>query len=139
MKQHIRKEHIKDVLQPWTPNTCTQRVPESVDGDYNVSCDVCNQEFPEGDTLENHMQSSHVKWFSCHLCTFKSCKSDAVQQYIIRKHKEVSFQCQLSNRFKTGVPGTVTAIGSVRCILCIDKPEFSDRGALKINMESHER
>ena len=85
------------------------------------------------------MRSSHVKWFLCHLFTFKSHKSDAVEQHIIRKHKEVSFQRQLSNRFKTGVPGTVTAVYSVRCILCIDKPEFSDRGTLKIHMELHER
>ena len=138
VKQHVRKEHNEELLQPWAPNTCTQQVPVSFHGDYNVSCDVCNQEFPDRDTLENHIESSHLKWFSCHLCKFKSRKINALEQHIIRKHKKVSVQHQLSNRFKTGLPGTVTAIGSARCIPCIHKTEFSDWGTLKIHMESHE-
>ena len=129
MKQHVRKEHNEELLQPWAPNTCTQQVSVSFHGDYNVSCDVCNQEFPDRDTLENHIESSHVKWFSCHLCKFKSRKINALEQHIVRKHKEVSVQHQLPNRFKTGLPGTVTAIGSARSL---------DWDALKIHMESHE-
>ena len=62
----------------------------------------------------------------------------AVQQHILRRHRDVSLQCQASNACIYESLGEVKSVNNaLRCLLCSDTPEFLDKSALKIHMESH--
>ena len=79
-----------------------------------------------------------MKWVSCHFCRYKAGSITAMQQHIIRRHRDVSLQHQQSNACTSeGLAEVGSVNDNLRCLLCADTPEFLDKSALKIHMESH--
>ena len=94
-------------------------------------------EFLDRHSLNIHM-ASHVKLVTCHFCNYKGSSNATMQQHVLRRHRDVSLQCQASNECISEGLGEVESVhNDLRCLLCSDTPEFLDKSALKIHMESH--
>ena len=135
MQQHIMTEH-RDVSSQRQPSNAytSEDLAEA-----HFSCFLCTDtpEFLDRHALNIHMKS-HMKSVTCHFCNYKGSSNAAVQQHILRMHRDVSLQCQASNACTSEGLGEVESVNNdLRCLLCSDTPEFLDKSALKIHMESH--
>ena len=135
MQQHIMTEHRDVSSQLKASNAYTSEGLAEVHFRCFLWTDT--PEFLDRHALNIHMES-HMKSITCHFCNYKGSSIAAVQQHILRRHRDVSLQCQASNACTSEGLGEIESVDNdLRCLLCSDTPEFLDKSALKIHMESH--
>ena len=146
MESHMKwiscefKSHNCDAMQQHVITEHRDAYTSEGLAEVDLRCLLCSDtpEFLDRHALKIHMES-HMKWVSCHFCRYKACSITAMQQHTIRRHRDVSLQQQqLYACTSEGLAEVESVDDDLRCLLCADTPEFLDKSALKIHMESHE-